>query len=140
MLCRDIMQSPVKWISEDDCVRTAARVMRDENIGFLPVCDPSGRVLGAITDRDLAVRVVAADLPNGTRVGEVMSRELVTCAASDDLGHAEQLMGRRHTGRILCTDAGGHLVGVISIADIAKHDEGWRAARTMRAITERETR
>ena len=49
MLCSEIMQRPVKWISEEDTALTAARVMRDENIGFLPVCDKSGRVIPRFT-------------------------------------------------------------------------------------------
>jgi CBS domain-containing protein len=140
MLCREIMQHPVRWISEDDTARTAARVMRDENIGFLPVCDASGRVVGTLTDRDIAVRMVAEDLPPGTKVAEVMSRELVACGADDEVTDAERTMSRRHKSRIVCTDPGGHLVGVISIGDIAKHDDGWRVARTVRGILERETR
>jgi CBS domain-containing protein len=140
MLCEDIMQHPVKWIAEDDTARTAARLMRDENIGFLPVCDQSGRVVGTLTDRDLAIRVIAEDLPAGAKVREVMTRELVTCKAKDELGWAEQLMSGRHKSRIVCIDEGGHLTGIISIADVAKHDEGPRVARTLRQILERETR
>jgi CBS domain-containing protein len=140
MLCQNIMQRPVKWILEHDTAATAARVMRDENIGFLPVCDRSGRVVGTLTDRDLAVRVVADDLPSGTLVAAVMSHDLVACAATDELAHAEELMSSRHKARIVCIDDGGHLAGVISIADVAKHDDGARAGRTMRDITERETR
>ena len=140
MLCENIMQHPVKWIAENDTARTAARVMRDENIGFLPVCDQSGRVVGTLTDRDLTIRALAEDRPSGTKVGEVMTRELVTCKAKDELALAEKAMGERHKSRLVCVDDGGHLVGVISIADIAKHDEGPRVARTLRHIMERETR
>ena len=64
MLCQEIMKHPVKWVAQDDTARTAARVMREENIGFLPVCDRSGRVLGTVTDRDLAIRLVAEGLPH----------------------------------------------------------------------------
>jgi CBS-domain-containing membrane protein len=140
MLCENIMQRPVKWIGEEDSVQTAARLMRDENIGFLPVCDQSGRVVGTLTDRDLAIRVLAEDVPAGVKVREVMTRDLVTCKASDELAWAEQLMSGRHKSRMVCVDDGRHLAGIISIADIAKHDEGPRVASTLRNIMERETR
>src|SRR5262245_11197101 len=140
MICKGVMQHPVKWIGEDDTAWTAARRMRDENIGFLPVCDQSGRVVGTLTDRDLTIRVLADDLPAGTKVREVMTRDLVACEADDELAKAEQMMSARQKSRIVCTDDGGHLVGIISIADIAKHDEGAQVARTVRQIMEREWR
>jgi CBS domain-containing protein len=140
MLCSEIMKNPVKWVSEDDTAFIAARVMRDENIGFLPVCDKSGRVIGTLTDRDLALRLVAENIPAETRVAEVMSRNLVRCSPNDEIQAAEQLMGTQHKSRIVCTDDEGHLLGIVSISDIAKHDDGWRVARTVRKITSREVR
>jgi CBS domain-containing protein len=140
MLCQNIMQHPVRWISEGDTAQTAARVMRDENIGFLPVCDASGRVVGVVTDRDIAVRLVAGDLPAGTHVSVIMSKEVFACRADDEVTRAEREMSRHHKSRIVCTNDTGHLVGIISMTDIAKHDDGWRVARTLRKITEREAR
>ncbi len=140
MLCREIMQTPVKWVCEDDSAMTAARIMRDENIGFLPVCDKSGRVIGTLTDRDLAIRLVAANVSAESRIAEVMTRELVRCSPDDEIQAAEQLMGARHKSRIVCTDEEGHLLGIVSITDIAQHDDGWRVARTVRKITSREVR
>ena len=60
MRCEEIMKRDVRTISPDEPVQAAASIMRDTNIGFLPVCDAtSGRVVGTLTDRDIAVRVVA---------------------------------------------------------------------------------
>jgi CBS domain-containing protein len=140
MLCSEIMKHPVKWVCETDTAMIAARVMREENIGFLPVCDKSGRVIGTLTDRDLALRVVAENVPAETHVAELMTRNLVRCSPDDEIQTAEQLMGTQHKSRIVCTDDAGHLLGVVSIADIAKHDDGWRVARTVRKITSREVR
>jgi CBS domain-containing protein len=140
MLCSEIMQKPVKWISAEDTALTAARVMRAENIGFLPVCDRSGRVVGTVTDRDLAVRIVAENVPAETRLVDVMTKTAIQCRPTDDILAAEQLMGTHRKSRIVCTDGEGHLLGIVSIADIAKHDDGWRVARTVRKVTSREVR
>jgi CBS domain-containing protein len=140
MKCSEIMQRPVRWVAELDTVEVAARILRDENIGFLPVCDFSGRFVGTLTDRDIALRVIAEGASGGTRVGAVMTRETVTCSPNDDLTRAEELMEKEHKQRIVCTDDGQHVLGVISITDIAQRDADWRVGQTMQRLTERETR
>jgi CBS domain-containing protein len=138
MLCKEIMQWPVRWVSEQDTVETAARIMKRENIGFLPVTDASGRFIGTLTDRDIVVRAVAEELPAGTRVAQVMTHEAVRCSREDDLGHARHLMGLHAKSRIVCTDAGGHIEGVISVGDLAVKDQG--AGHTLKQIAAREVR
>jgi CBS domain-containing protein len=109
--------------------------MRDRNIGFLPVCDSSGAVIGTVTDRDLALRVVAQQLPSTTAVGDIMTRETVACRSTDDLEYAKELMAKHHKSRIMCLDEGGHLAGVISLSDLAR---GSDAGSTLKRVTERE--
>lgn len=138
MRCDELMHHPVRWVQIEDTVRTAARVMREENVGFLIVCDRSGRVVGTLTDRDIALRVVAEDHVPGSRVGSVMSGRPICCKPEDDVREAEALMQRFHKSRIVCTDEGGHAVGVISLADIAHHEPPERVGRLLRAITHRE--
>jgi CBS domain-containing protein len=140
MRCEEIMKKDVECMSPQDTVQAAARRMRDENVGFLPVCDRSQKVLGVVTDRDLAMRILAEGKPPSTRVEEVMSREVIACRPDDDLRKAEELMVKNHVSRMLCDDTEGHLVGVISLSDIAQREESGRAAKTMRGVTERETR
>src|SRR2546430_17213461 len=97
MLCNELMKNGVECLTETDTIQDAARRMRDLNVGFLPVCDASKKVLGTLTDRDIAVRVCAEDLPaNGTRAIDVMSRDLVACRPDDDIRAAERLMGQQH--------------------------------------------
>src|SRR5207302_9806279 len=91
MECREIMKEDVECIGPEDPVHDAARAMRDQGIGFLPVCDPGGRVLGTVTDRDLAVRVVAEDCDPSTPVGDVMTREVVACKPQDSVQDAQAL-------------------------------------------------
>jgi len=138
MLCRQIMKRDIVCVMDGDSVKDAALLMRAGNIGFLPVCDAHGRVVGTITDRDIAVRVVADELSGDTPVEEAMTREVVACAPSDDVHLAEQLMGRYKKSRIMCVDESGHPVGVISLSDVAQYASSEQTARTMRRVTARE--
>jgi CBS domain-containing protein len=140
MRCEEVMKKDVECVSPQDTVQAAAKRMRDENIGFLPVCDPSKKVQGTITDRDLSIRILAEARPATTQVKDVMTREVVAIRPQDDLRKAEELMSKNHKSRIMCVDENGRLVGVISLSDIAQREEAGRAAQTMRGISERETR
>jgi CBS domain-containing protein len=138
MRCEEIMKRDIECVRQNTIVRDAARKMRDENIGFLPVCDEGQKVLGTITDRDLAIRVLAEDKGTSTRVGDVMTREVVSCRPGDDLRRAEELLATHKKSRIMCIDDNDNLVGVISLSDIAQVDRGEPVARTLREISERE--
>lgn len=140
MKCREIMKSTVECISPGETVQQAAQRMRTEGIGFLPVCDVDGKVVGAITDRDIAVRIVADACAATTPVHEVMTREVVSCRPDDSLSKAESAMGENHKSRIMCIGDDGQLVGVISLSDIARVERGGRAARTLSKVSEREAR
>ncbi len=139
MQCLDLMKTELETFREHDPVVEVARRMRDVNIGFVPICDPDGHPVGTLTDRDLALRVCAADRRAGeVRAGEVMTRELVTCRDTDDLEQAERLMARHHKARMLVVDEDGRLVGVISLSDVVDEEDDERAAETMRQVAERE--
>jgi CBS domain-containing protein len=139
MRCEEIMTRNVMTLRPMDRVDAAARRMREDNVGFAPVCDEDGTPVGAITDRDLALRVCAQDRrPGRTHVQDVMTRELLTCRATDDLEKAESLMGSRHKNRIIALDDHGCVAGVISLADLVEHEAEDRALSTMRKVLERE--
>ena len=140
MRCEEIMKTNVECVSPRDSVEEAAIRMRDDNIGFLPVCDQSKTILGTLTDRDIATRLVAAKKPATTFVEDVMTREVVACQPKDDLRDAERAMAKHHKSRIMCVDVDGRLLGVISLSDIAQHERGGRASETLREISEREAR
>jgi CBS-domain-containing membrane protein len=139
MRCEEIMKRDVTTVWPSDTVQTAARHMRDANVGFLPVCYPSGRVIGVVTDRDITVRLVAASRLGSASVSEIMTSDVVACRPADDLHQAEALMGRHHVSRMLCTDDSGKLLGIISLSDIASVEDDRHAAEAMREISERET-
>lgn len=144
MQCAELMNKDVECISPDSTVEDAAKLMRRRDIGFLPVCDPEGNILGALTDRDLTVRVLADAKPPSTLVREIMSREVVAVRAREPIQTAQQLMGLRRKSRIMCLDSKNKLVGVISLSDLAHHlgtaAEGSDVANTLRQVTTREAR
>jgi CBS domain-containing protein len=139
MLCEELMKTDVESVSPVDSIEEAARLMRDANVGFLPVCDDSRRVLGTITDRDIAIRAVADALPGSTPVEDVMTDEVVACSPKEDVEAALLLMGENRKSRIICLDGDGRLAGVISLSDIAQLGEAG-ASDTLRQVSEREAR
>src|SRR2546426_5139186 len=95
MTCEEVMKRIVECVSPEDTVLAAAQRMRSEGVGFLPVCAQSREILGAITDRDIAIRLVAAGLPATTEVREIMTRDIVACRPGDSVRRAEQLMSEQ---------------------------------------------
>lgn len=122
MTCQDAMTKAPVTCTPSDSVQEAARLMRHHDIGSLPVVrGPQDRTLvGVVTDRDLALRVVAegAD-PDGTTVGQVMSPDVVYCRTEDGYQQALQLMADRQLRRMPVVDTAQHLVGIIAQADVA---------------------
>jgi CBS domain-containing protein len=138
MLCEELMKTDVECVSPVDTIEDAARLMRDANVGFLPVCDESRRVLGTVTDRDIAIRAVADGLGGSTPIEEVMTDEVVACSPKEDIEGALQLMGEHRKSRIICLDGDGRLAGIISLSDIAQLGEVGSDA--LRQVSEREAR
>ena len=138
MRCDELMKQKVCYVTKDSTAQEAAQLMREENIGFLPVCDDQLKVLGTLTDRDLAIRLVADNRPANENVGKLMTNEVVSCLSSDDIRVVEQRMMSEQKSRIVCVDEDGRLEGVISLSDIVHATSSERAADTMRGVTKRE--
>lgn len=120
MRARDIMTRDPQCCRREDTVRRAAEIMRDKDCGVIPVVDDSRRVIGIVTDRDLALRVIAAGKSADTRLNEVMTAGAECCSADDDLRDVEHKMAEAQIRRIPICDAGGRVLGIISQADIAR--------------------
>ena len=138
MKARDIMSTNPRCVTPEQDVRDAARIMKDENIGVVPVVEASGskKLVGMLTDRDIAIRVVAEGR-NSAQVREVMSGNPRTARASDSVSDVMDLMGREQVRRIPVVDDRGELVGIVAQADIvrqAKDDD--KAERTIEKISE----
>lgn len=139
MRCSEIMKTAIECVSPQTSVRSAARRMRDQGIGFLPVCDDSKRPIGTLTDRDIAVRVVAEGGSIDAPVETCMSDGVVDCRSSDSIEDARELMEQHQVSRIVCTGAGGRIEGIISLSDIIDLDD-LSGAQTLRRVSEREVR
>ncbi len=114
MTVRDARAADVRSVTTDDSGAAAARAMRDAGTGFLPVME-GGAVAGVVTDRDLVVRFLAGGggAPEGTRVGEVMSRDVTTIGPDEDLSAAADAMRSREVRRLVVVVVGA-VVGVLS--------------------------
>ena len=115
---RDAMTENPRSIGASASVVEAARLMREGDIGSLPITDDE-ELVGMITDRDITTRVVAeAGDPKSTSVGEVYSRDLISVEPDKDLEEALQLMARHQVRRLPVVE-NGRLVGIVAQADIA---------------------
>ncbi len=122
MLCREIMTPDPEYVLLSDPVIKAAKLMKSEDVGPIPIVDDKDgkRLAGIVTDRDLAIKVVAeARDPKTTSVKEVMTGDVVTCKENEDVQNALKLMQENQVRRIPVVDNGDRLLGIISQADVA---------------------
>jgi len=140
MRCRDVMKSDVFFCRTNEPIYRAAEIMAAEGIGFLPVIDNLRRLVGVITDRDLALKAVARRLDPLTPAEQVMTRDPITCKALDPLSKAEELMASAKKSRIPVVDDFGECVGIISLSDIAHATEAAESGNLLSKVTEREAR
>ena len=139
MKAQDIMSKHPTCVTPDTTLADAARLMKNENIGVVPVVESesSRRLVGVLTDREIAVRAVAEGRDGATTsVGHIMTSNVRTSTASDSVNDVMDLMGREQVRRVPVVDERGALVGIISQADIvleAKDDK--RAEKTVEQIS-----
>ena len=119
MLVKDAMSRRPEVIEPAETLAAAARKMRAAGIGALPVCE-GGRLVGMITDRDIVVRAVAAgEDPRSATVRGAMTPQVVSCTEDEELDAAAMLMDEHAVRRMAVLDAAGHLIGVLSVDDLA---------------------
>jgi CBS domain-containing protein len=107
--------------TDRDHLEAAASQLWRHNIGCLPVVGDRGRLVGMITDRDIAIAVLLQGGPlNSITVSSVMSKEVMTCQASDDVEAVVERMTARRLRRLPVVDDDGHLLGILSLNDIAR--------------------
>ena len=131
----DAMTEDPRSIDQSASVVEAARLMRAEDIGSLPITD-GDKLVGMITDRDITTRVVAdAADPQMTSVGDVYSRDLISVEPDEDLEDALQLMARHQVRRLPVVE-NGRLVGIVAQADIALRESEKTTGELVEAISE----
>jgi CBS domain-containing protein len=115
------MNPAVVSVATTDTAVTASRLLARHNIGAVPVTGDGGGLRGILTDRDIVTRCIAAELdPADTLCGEIMTRSVVTVTADDDIREAARKMSAARVRRTPVT-RGGHLVGMLSLGDMARH-------------------
>ena len=116
--CREIMSTDVKTVDRATSIREVASVMRDADVGSLPVVE-NGKLVGIVTDRDIVVRSLAEDRDPSTSVGYAMTTDVYSVKPDDFVFEAIRLMGDKQVRRIPVVSEDGMLAGIISMADIA---------------------
>ena len=130
-----LMTSNPCSIDSDKSVAYAAKMMRDEDVGLAPIVE-GNRLVGTVTDRDIAIRVVAEGKdPESTKVTEIASTELVTVEPKQDLDEALRLMAQHQVRRLPVVEEDGRLVGVIAQADVARSADDRRTGEFVEEIS-----
>lgn len=132
---RDVMTRDVRVENPDDTIRHAASRMMELDTGILPVGEHD-RLVGMITDRDIAVRAVARGYAPSTPLREVMSREVRYCYDDEPVTHVAENMAELQVRRLPVVNRDKRLVGIVSLGDIAAEAEPETSADAPRGISE----
>jgi CBS domain-containing protein len=135
MQIREIMSQPVELVAPDDSIMEAAKAMADCDCGALPVGE-NDRLVGMITDRDIAVRAVAKGSPPDTPVSQAMSKEVLYCFEDDDVKSVAKNMSNIQVRRLPVVTRDKKLVGILSLGDLARKSEPRTAGEAMKGIAE----
>jgi len=135
MKVSEIMTRDVCIARPDHTIEDVARMMLAIDAGLLPVGDDD-RLLGTITDRDIAVRAIAEGKGPKTLVSEVMSEDVKYCFEDEDSAHVAQNMGELQVRRLPVLNRDKRLVGILSLADLAQAVRGQRVGNALRQIAQ----
>ena len=135
MKVKDVMHRGVTWVEPTTPIREIARMMRDNDIGSVPVGE-NDRLVGIVTDRDIICRGIAdgADV-SALRAGDVMSKPIIYCRADDELEHAIRIMEKNKIRRLPVIDKDKRLAGILALGDISEIGGQEMAGEVMRSVS-----
>lgn len=133
----EAMTADVRTVRPDASLREAARLMAELDAGAVPVC-ADDRLVGMLTDRDIAVRAVAAGKGPDTPVREVMTEAVHFCFADEDCAAVSQDMGERQVRRLPVLDRDKRLVGILSLGNLSTRYSSGSAGGALGRISETE--
>jgi len=139
MKVEQLMTRNVMVSTDSDTLNRAAQLMWDYDCGCVPVisADGDGALVGIITDRDLAMAAYTQGTPlNAIPVTTAMSRKVITCRVQDGISQAEALMRDNRVRRLPVLDKSGHLVGMLSLSDVAREAQREATAGRRAEVTE----
>jgi CBS domain-containing protein len=135
-VARDLMTPDPTCVKEGQTLVEAARMLRDLDIGSMPICGDDNRLKGMLTDRDIVVKCIASGRdPNTVTAGELAEGKPVTIGADDDIRDALRMMQEHQVRRLPVID-GHDLVGIIAQADVARELSPDQTAETVEQISE----
>jgi CBS domain-containing protein len=133
---RELMTVRPRTVQVGDTIVQAAKLMKGEDSGIAPIMDGE-RLVGVVTDRDIAIRVVAEGRdPQTTKVEEIASTNLVTIDPEQPLDEALRLMADHQIRRLPVVEEDGKLVGIVSQADVARHADEQQTGEVVERISE----
>jgi CBS domain-containing protein len=135
MKVKDAMTSEVRVVSPAQTIRDAAKLMAELDVGALPVAE-NDRLVGMITDRDIAVRAVAEGLPADTPISKIMSPEVLYCFDDQRLEEVTRNMGDVQVRRLPVVNRDKRLVGIVSFADLARSEQPTTVGRAVSQVSE----
>ena len=130
----DLMTKSIEMIAPHQTAQEAASFMLKADTGSIPVCE-DGRIVGMITDRDIAVRGVAEGRGPDTPVSELMSGEIVTAREDDEVGAIAQRMSDAQVRRLPVVGADDRIVGMVSLGDLSRESEQAAAAQALEGVS-----
>ncbi|HYD72455.1 MAG TPA: CBS domain-containing protein [Candidatus Binatia bacterium] len=134
MKIRDVMTPDVRTVAPTATIREAAQIMAETDVGALPVAD-NDRLVGMVTDRDIAVRAVAAGRGADTPVREAMSPEIKYCFEDDDVDDVCENLADQQLRRLPVVDSEKNLVGIVSLSDLARQGDSDAAGEALEGIS-----
>jgi CBS domain-containing protein len=133
----EVMTDRPRAIAPETSIREAARLMEEEDVGSLPVVEEGARLVGIVTDRDIAIRAVARGLePEETSVMDIASKEVYGLTPEDDLDDALEMMARARVRRLPIVVRDNELVGMIAQADVARTSKEKQTGEVVEAISQ----
>ncbi len=123
MNVKDCMSTKVCYCTPENSVKDVAKLMCDNHVGCIPVCNDNNCVVGVITDRDVILRSIACDKDVcNTKVTDIMTCNPCCCTEDTTIDEATNLMSKFQIRRIPVCDANNKIVGILSLGDLAHHD------------------
>lgn len=140
MQVQEIMTSNPTCCGPDDSVQEAAKLMKDNSVGSIPVVNDAGEPVGIVTDRDICCGVVAQGKGADTRVFDVMSKDVLTAAPDEDVESCCNKMEEKQVRRAVVTDDAGKCCGIVAQADVAREADGKKTAELVQKVSRGEKR
>ena len=124
MKVKDCMCNDVCCVNPETKISDVAKLMSQNHIGCVPVCDTNNCICGIITDRDIILRTVACDKDVcNTKVSDIMTANVCTCKEDEEISNAESKMSQNKIRRLPVCDSNNKVVGILTIGDLAQNDK-----------------